>query len=496
MCGIIHNEKGVTDAMAELNDMIRRLNGENEAEQTEEAKLVPVDGFVAVSVPTGNRMAFLSVYPPQNGGRSVTFEEALRAVKDKGVSVGINETAIREAVKNPGESGQVLAAEWQAPVDGEDGTIEYLFDKEHTIAPKEDEKGFVDYKNLGTIRNIVKGTPIANITLPTEGEPGVDILGRPVAQRKGKKPVYVVGKGTVLNAPGTQILASTSGHLTYSPNGGFAIEDTVVIRGDVDASVGNLDFIGDIVIKGEVMEGFKVASQKNITINGNATGASIEAGLNVTIKKGCINSNVIAHGDVNVGFCENAKIVCDGNLKSQTFVACDVYCAGTLFAQGGDGVIMGGKYIALQNIEAQSIGTKSYTPTSITVGDNAMMTEEREGALKEISKIATRMITLKQVVDFINEKKKHGTVPPEREEMLSAAIKERIKLNCNKTALERRIKEINAYLQNKENLSVSCNKYLYPGVRVVINDAVYTVTDEWVKVRLVEENGDIKPVPM
>ena len=124
------------------------------------------------------------------------------------------------------------------------------------------------------------------------------------------------------------------------------------------------------------------------------------------------------------------------------------------------------------------------------------MTEEREGALKEISKIATRMITLKQVVDFINEKKKHGTVPPEREEMLSAAIKERIKLNCNKTALERRIKEINAYLQNKENLSVSCNKYLYPGVRVVINDAVYTVTDEWVKVRLVEENGDIKPVPM
>lgn len=482
--------------MAELNDMIRKLNGADQAEKTEDANLVPVNGFVAVSVPSGNRTAFLSVYPPKNGGRAVTYEEALAAVKEKGVSFGINEAAIREAVRDPNDNGQVLAAEWQPPVDGEDGKVEYLFDKEHAIAPKEDEKGFVDYKNLGTIRNIVKGTPIANITLPTDGEPGTDVLGRPAAQRKGKKAVYVVGKGTVLNAPGTQIIASTSGHLTYSHNGGFAVEDTVVIRGDVDASVGNLDFIGDIVIKGEVMEGFKVSSQKNITVNGNVTGASIEAGLNVTVKKGCINSNVIAHGDVTVGFCENAKIVCDGNLRSQTFVACDVYCAGTLFAQGGDGVIMGGKYIALQNIEAQSIGTKSYTPTSITVGDNAMMTEEREGALKEISKIATRMITLKQVVDFINEKKKHGTVPPEREEMLSAAIKERIKLNCDKANLEKRIKEINAYLRNKETLSVSCSKYLYPGVRVVINDAVYTVTDEWVRVRLVEENGDIKPVPM
>lgn len=469
--------------------MQNEISGENNANP-------PVDGYVTVSVGTGNRDAFLSVYAPENGGRAVTYEQALAALDDKGVRHNIDFDAIKQAVKDPHNFGSVRAAFWTPPVDGVDGTITYHFDKTHELAPKEDEKGFVDYKNLGLIRNIMKGTVIADITLPTEGEPGIDVKGVPVQQKRGKKAAYTLGQNTMLNTPGTQILASCNGHLKFS-GGCFSIDSTVTIKGDVDASVGNIDFIGDIVIKGEVMEGFKVSSQKSIHIDGNVTGAVIEAGQEVVIKKGCINSSITAHGDVTIGFCESAKIVCDGNLRAQSFVTCDVYCAGTLTAQGGEGVIMGGKYIALQNIEAQVIGTKNYTPTSITVGDNAMMSEEKENLEKEIAKIVTRMTTLKQVVDFLNEKKKQGAVlPPEREEMLTAAVKERIKLNCDKGAYEKRIKEINQYLQNKQSLSVTCHRQLYPGVKVVINDSVYTVSDQWVKVLLAEEDGEIKPVPL
>ena len=70
-------------------------------------------------------------------------------------------------------------------MNGVDGTIEYYFKKESTFKPIEDENGNVDYKNLGLVRNIYHGTPIAKITPPTEGTPGTDIMGKSVAQKHG-----------------------------------------------------------------------------------------------------------------------------------------------------------------------------------------------------------------------------------------------------------------------------------------------------------------------
>ena len=149
--------------------MTENMNNEAmmNSEEALEKKGVPVDGFVTVTVGTGNKDAFLSIYEPQNGGRTVTYEQAIAALDEKGVRHGIDFDAIKLAVKNPESVGQIRAAFWTAPVDGVDGTITYRFDKTHELAPKEDDKGFVDYKNLGLIRNILKGTVLADITMPT-----------------------------------------------------------------------------------------------------------------------------------------------------------------------------------------------------------------------------------------------------------------------------------------------------------------------------------------
>ena len=96
--------------------MQNEISGENNANP-------PVDGYVTVSVGTGNRDAFLSVYAPENGGRAVTYEQALAALDDKGVRHNIDFDAIKQAVKDPHNFGSVRAAFWTPPVDGVDGTI-------------------------------------------------------------------------------------------------------------------------------------------------------------------------------------------------------------------------------------------------------------------------------------------------------------------------------------------------------------------------------------
>ena len=262
------------------------------------------------------------------------------------------------------------------------------------------------------------------------------------------------------------------------------------MKGDVDISTGNLEFIGDIIIRGEVKEGFKVLSKKSITIFENVTNAVIEAEGDVIIKKGCIGTTITTKGNVTLSFVENSTIRCGGNLKGDIFTTCDVECGGELIAQGSKGILMGGKYTSLQNLTANSIGTKSYGSTLVTVGNNAIMMEERKECEKKIQELQAKILNCTQIVDFLNEKKKElGSIPPEREELYQKAVKSKIMIQLEMSKKDARIKEIDKYLENKQNLSVTCKKMLYPGTKITINDFVMQVNDlyQYCKISLGED---------
>ena len=227
------------------------------------------------------------------------------------------------------------------------------------------------------------------------------------------------------------------------------------------------------------MPGFTVSSLKSVTVYENITGATIQAGGSVTIKKGCINSTISSHGDVNVDFCENSKITCDGDLKGDAFSTCDVYAGGEFQVQGKRGIIMGGKYTCLKNLLANSIGSKSYLPTSLTVGDNAIMLEEMSECEKKLKDFDFKILRCTQAVEFLTAKKKESPLPPDKEEMLSNSIKAKIILGMERKKVEQRIENIKVYLENKQNLSITVKKELYPGTKIIINDLVFQVNDKY-----------------
>jgi uncharacterized protein (DUF342 family) len=469
----------------------------NNINKNTENQNAPIDGDIVISVNPSCSEAYMTIYAPFNGGKAVTFEQAKQALEKNGVVFGIIESAIKETILSNNYEKNVLVAKWQPPVDGQDGAIKYLYDRSRELKPSEKEHGFVDYKDLGLINNITKGSVIAEISLPTEGTPGIDLKGISVPQRPGKKAVFSVGPNTKLNDDETKIIAVIDGNLVYK-GGAFTIEDVVTIRGDVDSSTGNIDFLGNVIIKGEVCEGFKVTSKQNITVMGNVNGATIEAIGNVEIKKGCINSTVISQGDVTIGFCEHSKITCKGSLTAQTFVICDVYCGGNLSAKNAHGSIMGGKYTSLKGFEAQNIGSKTYTPTEIIVGDNAVLTKEKEQLDKQIQSIDQQILRCTQIVDFLNEKKKilHN-LSKDKEELLGSTVRTKVMLGMDKKKLQKRVAEIEAALQVKQHLSVQCKGTVYPGVKVVINDCIYRFENEYKYVKIyLDEDGQIVTAPL
>lgn len=448
-----------------------------------------------ISVDPNCTTAFMTIEPPENGGLDMTVDKALSAVAEKGICFGVMKDEITAAVEEKRYGENICIARWQPPVNGEDGKIEYFFKRENTFKPVEDENGNVDYKNLGLVRNIYKGTSIAKITLPTEGTPGTDIMGKPVTQKVGVPVPFTVGKGTELVNDGTEIVASIDGNLAFA-NGAFCIEELLLIRGDVDVSSGNIDFIGDIIIKGNVLEGFAVTSKKNITINGSVTSGTITADGNITVKLGCINSTLHSElGSIKLDFCENSSLYAGRDVEASSFVGGQVFAGKDIIASG-KGIMMGGKYTALENISASVIGSESYAKTLITLGNNAVLTEEMENHKHTILSYEDKLDQLGKIVSTLTEMAKVSKLSPEREQMKVEAMRSRFQLQGEIKRLNGRIREIETTLERKQNLSVSCKRAFYPGVTLRINSCIFQVNTMTPHSKATIDDGEIVMKPL
>ncbi|MGN0553765.1 MAG: DUF342 domain-containing protein [Oscillospiraceae bacterium] len=455
-----------------------------------------VDCTYDVTVSPGNKEAFIFVKPPSGTGKHVSEEGIKEALKANNVVFGYRDDVIKVIANERKYSQKLCVAVAQLPIDGVSGSVTYKYEKTVEIAPTENEKGFVDYKDLGLIRIIRTGDVIADITLPTEGEPGIDVRGGKIQQYLGKKAQFTIGTNTKVTDDGLHIVAAVDGQLVFKSNA-FSVDTTVTIKGDVDASVGNINFIGDVIIKGNVCEGFKVSSNSNITVSGEVNGATLEAGGNITIKQGCIYSKITCHGNVSALFCERSSINCDGNISAQNFVICDVYCAGELVTKASNGSIIGGKYIILNSLEASNIGSKTYTPTDITLGDNAILADEKTQLEMKIAATQKKIEDLTMIVNFLNEKKKElHKLPEEKEEMLANAVRQRVISNVEIKNSQKRIEEINVYLSTKQQLWVKCKGYIYPGTRITINDNVFKADMEYAHSMVsIGADGEISAMP-
>lgn len=448
-----------------------------------------VHSVAELSVDPNNTTAFLSFTKPENGGADITYEKITSALEEKHICFGIMEKDLRDAVEKKRYNENICAARWQPPEDGADGKITYLFKTNSVIAPTEDEHGIVDYKNLGVVNNITKGTTIATITLPTEGKPGKNILGMPVPQKRGIAARVNVAKGTSLVNDNTELIAACDGNLRFV-NGSFMVDEELIIAEDVGASTGNIDFIGNVIVRGNVMEGFRVSSKKNITVNGSVVGAELCADGDIVVRTGCINSTISCKGSVRSGFCENSRISCENNVEGSSFVGGEVFAGGSINATG-KGIMVGGKYTALENIEAGTIGSENYTKTLISLGNNAVLSEERDSLERSIAEMEDKFDQLGKILTMLTEQSKKAKLPPEREQLKAEALRNRLKLQVEIKKSKTRIEQIDESLMVAQQLTVSVRKAIYPGVTLRINNCVKLVNEVNSHCRATIVDGDI-----
>lgn len=453
-----------------------------------------IDGRVDLTYDNSGMLCNLTLYAPMNGGRPITMELIAQELNKKGIVAGIDEFDIRDMLDNHVYEQPVCVARAIPAKRGVNGVVEFKYEKKRVVQPKCDEFGNADFRELGTIVKIRKGDIIAEIFPPTPGEPGMNIFGEEIPPEAGKPAKPAIGKNSVISADGRYIIAACDGHITYGV-GCFNVEDTVTVFSDLDISVGNIDFFGDVHVKGNVMEGFSIKAGKNVRIDGSVFSSEITAGGNVTVVSGIINSTVKCEGNVSAGFCQTANINAKGSVESKEFAFCEVFCYGELKAKG-NGTIVGGKITAMRDITAGTIGSDKYTQTIINIGDGSVTFARKRKAESELEQYGERYDNAVKNLEYLKHKKvqQGGVLTDEQQRQVKLETQNKLFSTIKKKELNILIAQLEEDIKNKDALSATCTR-LFPGARFCINFLTLDVTEVYGKSRVTIIGDQLTVVP-
>jgi uncharacterized protein (DUF342 family) len=274
------------------------------------------DSRVVIEVSEDEMKAFMTVIPPKPRGRELDIDDVLEALSDNDVVVGVKQNVIGQTLENESYNIPTIIAEGMKPVNGEDAKIVFNFRTEKKIQLEEDEKGQVNFKDLDLVENVVAGQLLATKTKATEGKPGRTVTNRILEAKDGTDVDFNLGKNTELSSDGMSAIATINGQVTLF-NQKINVEPIFEVKGDVDIHTGNILFLGTVIVKGNVEDGFSIKAAGDIEIMGSVAKCLLDAEGDVHIKQGImgkLGGVIKAGGSVWAKFLEQVNVTAGKNL--------------------------------------------------------------------------------------------------------------------------------------------------------------------------------------
>ncbi len=426
------------------------------------------DAFVKLIVAPDSMTAAIVVDPPREGGQHLTRDMLDAALSKAKIVYGIQEEGLQRLLL-PTYDTSIEVALGTPAVDGENGVCKELYARVREAKITEKEDGSVDYKELGLICDLPAGTVICELTLPTDGQNGTNIQGRELKARAGKKAVPPIGEGTRLSEDGLKVTTTVTGNLVFR-NGRFTVDEVFRVQ-DVDYDVGNIHFSGDVVVQGEIQDGFEIRAGGNISLHGRVGSVVLDAKGNINIEQG-INgtgkAEITAAKNVNAGFIENCLVRAGGNIVAGSIINSTVECEGDIDVTSKHGTIVGGKITAFGSIKAKEIGNESNTPTLVTVGITPRLLKERkklQDQLADVTKYIDEMTKNTLYIEKLMEQQRE--IPQDRIQLLQRTKVALPITEKKKEQLEATLKEVEEKIESSTGSTITA-RIIYPPTRITI----------------------------
>ena len=451
------------------------------------------DGKLEIKIEKHDRAAHL-ILKPAYGGNDITLDDIKEKIAQAGIVFGIDYEVIHNVLTDKMYDKPVLFAQCKEPIHGIDGRIDYDFPLEFKMSPKELEHDQVDYKELQMIFAVDKGDIVARKILPTSGEAGCTITGKTIAAKPGKEIQLSAGRNAVLSEDGLSIKSLIEGQPVLKGKTVF-VEPVLVIQGDVDYSVGNVNFKGSVKILGSVVSGFTVKATENIEIDGVVEDSFVEAGRDISIKGGVLGADkgsIKAGRDIHMSFVENCYVEAARNVFVGDVLNSEISAGDTIDVILGKGRVFGGKLSARNLIATNILGSGAADRTQITVGYEPKTVAKLKNLKEVLVKVEYTHEEIKKHISGLEELKETAALPEEKETLYMRLVATEEELGHTIDELKGEIAMLEATMTKAVQPMVKIRKTCYPNVRIKIGRLVFDCFEEYNSAVFYEEEEKIK----
>lgn len=457
------------------------------------------DALITVDISADEMHGTVTVSAPAIGGADISADQIRRALETQGVVAGINEEKISEFVDSPVYGMPYEVASAIQPVDGRNAYIAYNFETDKSkLKMKESASGQVDFKELNQIQNVVEGQPLAQKMLPERGKPGKTILGKYLEAKNGKDINLPLGKNVYVDTDGRTICASINGQVMLNGDK-ISVEPILQIDEDVSIKTGNISFLGTVIVKGSVEDGYNIKASGNIEIAGAVGRCNLEADGNIVVNQGIMGHD---EGYIKAGkslwakFIQNTTVDVEEYITVTDFIMnSKVTCNKKIVVEGKRASIIGGHVFAMEEIYTKNIGSAGGgSETVLEVGYDPRaknrlneLQESQSTLLRKLEELDLNITSLE------NTKKVRKTLPHDKEEKLIEFTTRKREIVAESDAMSKEIQEIQDHLRELKVIGkISASGVVYAGVKVYVRDVKEEIRSDVRQVTFYYENGFVR----
>ncbi len=451
------------------------------------------DASIESEISANGMVAYVSYQPPL-GGKYLTIQEMEEILMAAGIVYGLDKEALATLENSNWPVSKLQIAQGSPAQPGEDGFVDYHITVQEGGHPgRLRADGSIDYFDLNIIQNVKENDVLASLVPPKPGVPGYKVTGQEIVPPKLKEARLPGGKNTKTNEAGTQLLAEINGQVTFE-GGRINVLPIFQLRGDVDLSTGHINFLGSVIIEGNVAEGLQVKAGGDVVINGHLDAATVISEGDVTIMKGFRGKNkgsIEAKGDLRVKFVENGTIDVRGDLFVGEAIMHSNVKAGGKVTVDGKGIIVGGCIHAGGDVDAKVVGSNLATRTEIKVGVDPLLRDKEANKLNKHREMVDNLKKVEKAITLLAEQDAQGILNKARKDQLIKLRETRVFLAQEEAKVAEELKTLKENIENMQKGAIVVRNRLYPGVRIGIANSNHVIRDERGRTRLIYVDGEI-----
>lgn len=435
------------------------------------------DALVSVDVTKDHMKCFIVVSGPGMSGADISADAINRSLITQGiVEQCIDEKKIEEFVDNPVYDNPFLVAEAIVPVDGKDAYLSYNFETDpKKLKAKVSESGNINYKE-NRIQNVIAGQPLATKIPAERGKGGKTVYGRYLEAKNGKDVQILLGKNVKFDKDGVTVVAEIDGEVMLF-NGKITVEPVKFLDA-VNVKTGDIKFVGTVIIKGAVEEGYRVEAT-NIEVNGIVDKSYLEATGNIILSQGVFGKG---EGYIKAGKSLWAKFINDTTVEveenvivSDSIVNSNVTAMKNIIVRGKKAQIIGGHLLATEEICAKKIGSPGGgTETTLEVGIDPRAKNRLLALQKKQTDLTKEYDNLELDIQTLEQQKKlRKKLPLEKEEKLTSLKNRNNEITTELENISNEIESIQLHLRELKAVGkVKVENIIYAGVKVYVRDVL------------------------